>query len=791
MSSVSAAFCNDQANGNWNATATWSCGVVPGEDDVVTIDSHTVTLTANAEVDDITIGGGTLDMDSYRLDVHGNWTKSSGTFTPGTGTVHMVGSGGTITSGGSAFNNLTLNDGLVGYWKLDETSGTTAADSSGYGNDGTHTNSPTISETVAPTRFTNGRSLEFDGSNDYVDGGSDSILDITDELTMSAWVNPDAFVQFGPAVWRLKTTSPFTWAQYRLGYGNSANEWGVTFNDTGGTWRDHWAGSLSTDTWTHIVGVVKSNDYVKIYADGVLIQEWTGLSYGLPSGTGPVNIGRQQENNSYFDGNIDDVRIYNRALSQYEISALAAGNQPATSWETSGLVGYWPFEEGSGTSTADKSGNGNNGTLTNMDGSDWDSSTKADLDFTNGYSLDFDGSDDYITVANDATLRLAGDLTIGAWVQFDDSSKSNAIVAFGNPNNADEYWFSLNSNSVKLQTNNVDYWQYAFTPSTSTWYHMLWKRSGSTNSLYIDGDEKATATYSTGFTDTSVALEIGGTASSGNDIDGRMDDVRIYNRALSDWEIQQLVDGLRPGTWKLGDALDVDGDLTLNSGYLSNDIDNDRAITVGGNWDNNGGLFNADGGTVTFDGTSGSHEIQSGGQSFEAVTVSGNGGTWWLHDALEVDGAYVQSNGTVNVNTNSWPLISEDFDQTGGTFTPQTGTIVLDGTASATITFTSAINDLEIADPTEDGLVGYWSFDEGQGVTAYDLSGNGNHGTLTNGALWSSSTGSTAFTNLGSIEFDGSDDYIETGDITELNSAGAFTIAGWFTQDTLDQTRNM
>lgn len=58
-------------------------------------------------------------------------------------------------------------DSLVGYWKFDETSGTTAADASGDGNTGTHTNGPTISTDVSSTiSFTNPRSLSFDGTND-------------------------------------------------------------------------------------------------------------------------------------------------------------------------------------------------------------------------------------------------------------------------------------------------------------------------------------------------------------------------------------------------------------------------------------------------------------------------------------------------------------------------------------------------------------------------------------------------------------------------------------------------
>src|SRR3990167_1189297 len=68
-----------------------------------------------------------------------------------------------------AFASQVTADSLLGYWKFDETSGTSAADSSDEGNTGTHTNSPTISADVpSAISFSNARSLDFDGSNDYV-----------------------------------------------------------------------------------------------------------------------------------------------------------------------------------------------------------------------------------------------------------------------------------------------------------------------------------------------------------------------------------------------------------------------------------------------------------------------------------------------------------------------------------------------------------------------------------------------------------------------------------------------
>ncbi len=105
VNNVSAATCNDIADGNWNSAATWSCGLVPDSDDDVVIDSHTVTIIRNETVGGVTISGGTLNMNSYTLGSYGNWTYSSGTVNTGTSTLEFKA-------------NLTFIPGSVDYYNL-------------------------------------------------------------------------------------------------------------------------------------------------------------------------------------------------------------------------------------------------------------------------------------------------------------------------------------------------------------------------------------------------------------------------------------------------------------------------------------------------------------------------------------------------------------------------------------------------------------------------------------------------------------------------------------------------
>jgi hypothetical protein len=219
-----------------------------------------------------------------------------------------------------AFDNFSIVSplvGPVGHWKLDEASGLTAADSSGYSNDGTLTN-------MTGTEWTAGildGALRLDGNGQYVDCGNDSSLHLlTEEATLSAWVkmepanegaymgiagkmaggdNGFALVRHNSYVFRL-------WVGNIEGSALAGVSSDVTYNDT---------------DWHHVVGVVSyTTSY--LYVDGVKQAE-EGAVRLVESGEYAF-IGRQYSDydERYWNGTIDDVRIYNRALSEQEISDL-------------------------------------------------------------------------------------------------------------------------------------------------------------------------------------------------------------------------------------------------------------------------------------------------------------------------------------------------------------------------------------------------------------------------------------------------------------------------------------
>jgi len=216
---------------------------------------------------------------------------------------------------------LDTDPNLVGWWKFDETSGETAADSSKHGREGTLKGSLSFDKNSVTGKI--GKALSLDGSDDYIQITKYKGVTGTRPRTVAAWL-------------KTKTSKGeiISWGFNDYGqmwiFGFIRGRVGVTPN--GGYLYINAA--TDDDTWHHIAAVVHDanlpnlHDDVTLYKDGTLAEiHDIGLLDMWPIETGSdldVTIGRE------FKGIIDDVRIYNRALSEDEIKALfeLKSNQP-------------------------------------------------------------------------------------------------------------------------------------------------------------------------------------------------------------------------------------------------------------------------------------------------------------------------------------------------------------------------------------------------------------------------------------------------------------------------------
>jgi len=211
---------------------------------------------------------------------------------------------------------------LVGWWKLDDVTGsTTAQDSSAYGNHGTLIAMDPASDWVTGRI---GGALHFDGIDDYVDCGDTASLQITGTaISLAAWVKWETAEEYSAIAMK---TSSGDWAD---GYGLYADTGPVSVNfyvtDYGFVATKSFA---ADDQWHHVVGTYDGSN-VRIWVDGV---EGTPISYtgSISNAVNSFEIGRGADDAYNFSGALDDVRVYNNlALTEFDILGLF-GMRPDT-----------------------------------------------------------------------------------------------------------------------------------------------------------------------------------------------------------------------------------------------------------------------------------------------------------------------------------------------------------------------------------------------------------------------------------------------------------------------------
>ena len=428
---------------------------------------------------------------------------------------------------------------LVGYWSFDEGSGSVAYDGSGYGNHGA------IHGATWATGIS-GYALELDGVDDYVEVFDSPGLNPTNAITLEAWYKPtiswsghgnDPVIDKGYGAYK----EPYF--QYHLGVRGDQYPGVVTPLDfefdvaAGGVWNWLNCGtshSWSFGNWYHLVGTCDGST-MKLYVNGNLIDS-KSVSGTITNYEKSVYFGKHTNPHAdvYLPGLIDEIRIYSRALTASEI--LNHYNNPG-----SGLVAHWKFDEGSGSTAYDSSGNDIHGTIY---GATW----------TNGISedaLSFDGVNDYIDFGS-STLNNVPYLSIEFWMKYrtnegasdDETNPTNYILAkqTGTGYNRN-YCLTLGSQEIYFGfcdgTSSYS-WISSGQLIANSWYHVVVTRDGSYARIYIDGELVGSVPYTFAPTTNSNPLFIGsGNGDAGRYFDGLIDEFRIYNCALTASEIEE------------------------------------------------------------------------------------------------------------------------------------------------------------------------------------------------------------------------------------------------------------
>jgi hypothetical protein len=621
--------------------------------------------------------------------------------------------------------------GLIGWWPFNGN----AQDESGNGNHGN------VSGTILTLdRFGySNKAYEF-SKGSVVTLKNSASLNIVSALTMSVWIKPyNVARQPFSGIIQKSNSNNYAYGDYNVSISSQGVIVGYTKDDESVVSFTS-PFKLLDNKWYHIVSTWNGNEQV-IYVNSTPLLK-TNFYGKLYNGNSNVFFGANLDgDDEFFEGIIDDIGIWNRALSQSEIESLydhkgSIPNSnctyfikesdtticPGTSLKLNaiqtsatksvipqdGLIGYWPFNGNAN----DESGNGNHGIV---DGA----SITVDRCGKFNQAYLFNGVSSKITIKDNPILRPTS-FTCAAWVYLEDDNNLNQILS---KNAGDDNFESVdmvihNGNGYNLLCNigGPDYYgTWLTTPNKvqlNNWHLMTFIFDDLKDSIYSYIDEKLVAqsfetksvTYDT------LPWSIGSHRENGQwswHFKGKIDDITIWNRPLTSSEISQV--------------------YNANSCNCEDTLTNDKFT-----WSN--------------------------GQKGRTITVKPDTST--IYRLTVTDGLIIhQDSIRVTVGGDScysctYAILEQD-------------TTICQGT---TLQLHSDLSDTINANIPKEGLIGYWPFNG----NANDESGNGNHGIVNGADLTKGRNGK----DNQAYAFDGVDDFIQTNN--DSISSDGYAISAWF-----------
>jgi hypothetical protein len=250
--------------------------------------------------------GGAYSSTSYRL------TGSGGESVIGNG------SGGSYKMGQGYVAQLEKSiqmsvqpGGLIAYYPLDEGAGTTAWDGSANNNTGAGTNTTWTTGKV-------GGGVAMNGSDRYVDIADSSSLDPS-TITVSAWLNSTTNTTFASAVSKWNNTTPQN-GEWILGHGSVAGTYRFLVRIGGTNYDVESSTGFSTGAFHHVVGTYDGST-VRLYVDGVEVGTPATITSTMPASSTNMRIGNRVGNTNYYNGTVDEVKVFSKALLDKEVKA--------------------------------------------------------------------------------------------------------------------------------------------------------------------------------------------------------------------------------------------------------------------------------------------------------------------------------------------------------------------------------------------------------------------------------------------------------------------------------------
>ena len=430
-----------------------------------------------------------------------------------------------------------------------------------------------------------GFSAYFDGKTSItsIDNNKDIIPFNDDSRTISVWAkmiegmdsHDDQFIAgYGEA-----DSNKMFAIQYGLGKSYNYGVWlfgcnnDLSCNERG----DAGKANYIKNKYYHIVTTYsKPEKSLKLYINGKLSESKTTSTISTTKSYIYIGGCSALDSKYYFNGYLDDLRIYNRNLTQTEVNALYLHSFTDEIVDLeNGLIVYYEFED----NTDDSSDNAIHGT------------TSSNIIYQNGVigkSAYLNGIDDYISIGKDNILDIGnGDFTLTAWIKTQSNSMQHILQRYSGENDKDYYEMKIESDykfNLRLKesqtTNNFDNNQTS-TISKNNWHFLTCIKDQTSISLYIDGYLVASKGNSINPSTPDVSTIIGRNSFNQSDyFHGNIDDLRIYNRVLSQSEINVL--SLMGDSSIVENVEDQNSQTPDNISLVDMDYMNEKYFAVGG-----------------------------------------------------------------------------------------------------------------------------------------------------------------------------------------------------------------
>jgi hypothetical protein len=439
--------------------------------------------------------------------------------------VNVLGVTGTLTNAGD------ITTGLTHRYTFDETSGTSAVDSVGG-----HTGVVAGGAAWAPNEGIVGGALRLDGVDDYVSVATPALP--TGDFTYSLWVDRGSGTGLNEGLWHASN-------------GTTGEAQSYVSTTTLQTRFDSYVWTITnqlTEGW-HLITITRIGEQLHVYQDGAQLgQVVSSAPYNFSTCSFFIGtVATCTSGATYFlAGLVDDLRIYSRGLAAPDVTKLYRAARDAPTDHSAavdlmtGLTIHLPFDDATGTTAEDATANNHDGVLTN--GPTW---VAGHL----GGAVLLDGTNDYIDVATPALPT--GDYTYALWLKNTVAEAADTYLSAKSASGANVVALRLNranSSTNGLYHNGVAVWNGPFSSTaTTSWMHLAWTRQGKVTRMYINGRVVFGLYYATAITFSDCSLLIGTysnatgcTATLADFLGGAVDDLRIYDRALTEPEIAAL-----------------------------------------------------------------------------------------------------------------------------------------------------------------------------------------------------------------------------------------------------------